>query len=451
MSLPKLSAGQIQYIALEGGGGAGNAFPGAIQALADPRLNVNGSGKGILQYADYKVTNIKGFAGASAGAITACLLSCGYDADEAAAISQQQNFNDFFDTPQAGLVFRVGGFRKETPKSSPVSVLQVLELILRFATGTLSPLDTGLLLAKLAAANKAQTISLVSSLALMGLASQVYALLPLAVQPGLVNKLGEAIQSIDADFGLFPGAEARSFIHKCLVVAAYRVKNRAALLADSTYTGLDKAGQIRMLFGSSKVAEWAKQNLAPEGLSFEQHQATFGCKLAVTGTNLETLKTHLFSAATTPKFLVEDAVRVSMSLPFIFKPLILKEKADLAKAAGGDADFAGVWVDGGLLNNIPMRVFDNEPGANPKTFGLRLNPEPRKTIDSLSSYLKVWPVTIGFLGTGESQVSQTLNNADDAVILDTSPVGLLDFQPDAATLYTIQDRAKKTVLAYFNL
>jgi predicted acylesterase/phospholipase RssA len=148
MSLPKLGAGQIQYIALEGGGGAGNAFPGAIQALSDTHLNVNGSGKGILQYKDYKVSNIKGFSGASAGAITVCVLSSGYGADELAAISQMQNFNDLFDHPQAGLVFGYGGFQKEAPKSSPANVLQLMELILRFSTGTLSTVDMGRLLAR---------------------------------------------------------------------------------------------------------------------------------------------------------------------------------------------------------------------------------------------------------------------------------------------------------------
>ena len=49
-------------------------------------------------------------------------------------------------------------------------------------------------------------------------------------------------------------------------------------------------------------------------------------KFVLTGSNIETLKSHLFSGATTPAFYVVDAVRLSMSLPFgIFKPLVIRQ------------------------------------------------------------------------------------------------------------------------------
>ena len=59
----KLSPNDIEYLALEGGGGKGYAFLGALEILEE---------KGVL-------AQIKGFAGASAGAIAAMLLSIGYD------------------------------------------------------------------------------------------------------------------------------------------------------------------------------------------------------------------------------------------------------------------------------------------------------------------------------------------------------------------------------------
>jgi len=63
-----LLADDISYIALEGGGGKGFAYLGALQILE--KLNVF----------DHAI----GYAGASAGAITSLMLSLGYRSDEMA-------------------------------------------------------------------------------------------------------------------------------------------------------------------------------------------------------------------------------------------------------------------------------------------------------------------------------------------------------------------------------
>jgi hypothetical protein len=129
---PRITASQVKYLALEGGGGCGNAYPGALQALADSRLNVNGTNQGILQYKDYRVANIRGFGGASAGGITACVLSCGFDPDELIWISKHQHFKEFFDPIIPNRIFRAGGFGPpdEKPPSDP-AVLQAVEAFLR--------------------------------------------------------------------------------------------------------------------------------------------------------------------------------------------------------------------------------------------------------------------------------------------------------------------------------
>ncbi|SRR6266568_3971257 len=65
----KLKADDIRYLALEGGGGKGFAYLGAIDILEKVK---GADGRSIMARVD-------GFAGASAGAITALLLSIGYD------------------------------------------------------------------------------------------------------------------------------------------------------------------------------------------------------------------------------------------------------------------------------------------------------------------------------------------------------------------------------------
>jgi NTE family protein len=68
------------------------------------------------------------------------------------------------------------------------------------------------------------------------------------------------------------------------------------------------------------------------------------------------------------------AVRMSMSIPIFFEPVRVKNEK---------TSTTHVIVDGGMLSNFPVWLFDCEPGEEPEwpTFGLLLvEPEPRKPI-----------------------------------------------------------------------
>ena len=73
---------------------------------------------------------------------------------------------------------------------------------------------------------------------------------------------------------------------------------------------------------------------------------------------------------------IVDAVRASMSIPFFFTPVnvraaaVTAPPADVAAAAG-----RVTWVDGGLLDNFPVDVFDRTDGAKARwpTIGIKLS------------------------------------------------------------------------------
>jgi len=72
-----------------------------------------------------------------------------------------------------------------------------------------------------------------------------------------------------------------------------------------------------------------------------------GCPdLYLLGANLSTGFGEVFSEEHTPNMRVVDAVRISMSIPLFFAAI---------RAARGD-----VYVDGGLLNNYPVKLFDRD-------------------------------------------------------------------------------------------
>lgn len=71
--------------------------------------------------------------------------------------------------------------------------------------------------------------------------------------------------------------------------------------------------------------------------------------LYLTGTNLSTGYTEFFSAERHPEMVIADALRISMSMPFYFVPI--RHGANTPK---------DLYVDGGVVLNYPVKIFDRE-------------------------------------------------------------------------------------------
>jgi NTE family protein len=68
-------------------------------------------------------------------------------------------------------------------------------------------------------------------------------------------------------------------------------------------------------------------------------------KLIITGVCINTSSIHYFNDEDTPNMEVLTAVRISASIPIVFKPVIYDNKA---------------WIDGGCLNNYPIDFFKDK-------------------------------------------------------------------------------------------
>ena len=136
-----------------------------------------------------------------------------------------------------------------------------------------------------------------------------------------------------------------------------------------------------------------------------------------------------------------------MSLPFIFKPYVIRSSVDPGVPCG-------VYVDGGVLNNLPFREFDGEPleagsaavGDRRQTLGLRLEIVPTEEVHNIGQ-LVGRALYQGFFGTGESQVLSKY--VDQTILLDTRGLDLIDFQPKERDREAAIRRARRTTREYF--
>jgi NTE family protein len=136
--------------------------------------------------------------------------------------------------------------------------------------------------------------------------------------------------------------------------------------------GSDLGGPVRLIehYGWFKgdyflklMESFIKQKAGDGRVTFRGLAAKGGFKeLHVFGTDLSQQAVQQFSDRTTPDVAVADAVRISMSIPFFF------EARNYA---------AGVYCDGGVLNNYPISTFDEQYTAeDPETGHTMLHRTP---------------------------------------------------------------------------
>jgi NTE family protein len=112
--------------------------------------------------------------------------------------------------------------------------------------------------------------------------------------------------------------------------------------------------------------QWFRQAMRfkglPDDLTFAELHGRPGTRdLYMTGTNINYMYTRIFSHEHTPDMPIVDALRITMSFPFFFR--IVDSQDDL----GGELTPPQpcIFIDGGLLNNYPINLFDNKKYIQP--------------------------------------------------------------------------------------
>ena len=121
------------------------------------------------------------------------------------------------------------------------------------------------------------------------------------------------------------------------------------------------------LYKGDSFLKWMEQLIVNKGLP---KTATFrdfkdaGCRgLHVFATDLNMKNVMEFSFDQTPDVVVAEAVRASMSIPMFFKAWQFRNSNPNNH----------IYVDGGIVFNYPITVFDGKEGPNAQTLGFHLD------------------------------------------------------------------------------
>lgn len=469
----KVKPEEIEYISLEGGGGKGFAYLGAIDAL--------NSIKGW----DWK--KIKGISGSSAGAITALLLSIGFTTKEQISSFMIENIKSetFFEPPNPRYIPRPGGYVEAPTLHSKLEISQTISvLVLIYITRELIMSEIAYTKSKdvtISYVNrvikninsaynsvKRELLDMITGLAMFTAKN------PMDI---MNDSAWQSLNDMRQNKPFFSElANEKDVFTKAIDTAIQQLKKNIMQLAkqpDSSLSfifyylpqaiiymqsdmGLFHGKKARDVFDKA-IADAMGQSKA--NTTFKEHSDHFKKKLVVTGTNLTIDKTILFSCDETPDFPVADAIRISMSLPFVFKPYVIKEERKGYPPCG-------LYVDGGVFNNSPLHAFDDEIWAKQeeaqrnsfslplsKAIGLRLEFEEPSRLPVMYSPLNFYYPFFskilynGLFGAGESQVLK--REANRYILLDSAPLNLLGFDPPNDDV--VFKRSRRKVYRYFGL
>ncbi len=108
----------------------------------------------------------------------------------------------------------------------------------------------------------------------------------------------------------------------------------------------DEFGLYKGDFFKQWIGDRIREKAGNENATFNEFKNKKFLDLYLIGSNLSTGFSEVFSCEHTPRMRVADAVRISMSIPLFFTA-IRNMRSD-------------VYVDGGLFNNYPIKLFDRE-------------------------------------------------------------------------------------------
>ncbi|MFY0601477.1 MAG: patatin-like phospholipase family protein [Cyclobacteriaceae bacterium] len=231
---------------------------------------------------------------------------------------------------------------------------------------------------------------------------------------GVIEELesNEVIDQIERVGGTSAGA-----ITAMMISLGYSSVEIRKILAETEFQkfndgGIKGVSRMKKNFGwfhGDKFTKWVESHLEaktgnPDITLLQIYEQGFLPIYAV-ATCVNKQELYVLSHETYPNMKVKDAIRASVSIPLYFQAVFVDQDGNTYENYE-DADNLDILVDGGIIGNYPIFLFDETKTtdrreilrtANPNTLGFRIDSEQQIKQDSISR--KITPQEInGFKG-----------------------------------------------------
>lgn len=153
--------------------------------------------------------------------------------------------------------------------------------------------------------------------------------------------------------------------------------------------------QIAARTGSENTTFGELRTLAAKDKRFRE--------LYLTATDLRGQRAVVFCADSFPHMALRTAVRATVSIPVYFTAVLLDGQGRRYPTPKSCPD-CGVFVDGGVLMNYPISLFDSSGNngliSNPRTLGLKLEREAQMALNAADGSIAPYPINgiAGYVG-----------------------------------------------------
>ncbi len=430
-----LSKEKVRFLAFEGGGGKGIVYLGALQALEEleiiSHLEVEKDGQTTTRLDTNK---IKGISGTSVGAVSALLIACGYTSNETNEILTSDIGNEMLDTVDFGLIPTIYSEENEN--------CVVKDSRFKDAEKYISNAWTEYLQSDEKSFKKLMEVPLRS---LRRVSLEIFAYLLRGYLNFELRKSGS--KKHEERFHFIP-------IHE--IIHSESQKTTANSLLKKPLHSINSMVYEYGFFLGAKAREffdgYIEKKSGIKNCTFEQFSREFNIDLVITSVCLNLKEVLYFRNNEKWKNLcVADAVRMSIGIPFLFKPVLFEEKDGEFKSFSGDFSSARFMVDGGVEDNFPIRVFDdaNSKKLNPQVIGFTLEPESKKRVTEIPNFIEYTDnVFYAFLKNATELQIKDPTDKDQIIDLDTGNISIFDFEFKELPEEIIS-KARKRTLDYF--
>ena len=157
-------------------------------------------------------------------------------------------------------------------------------------------------------------------------------------------------------------------------------------------------------YRGDKFISWLDDLIAKKAqnsdITFADYHKNGFKDLYIIATCLNKQKLLVFSHETYPKMKIKDAVRISMSIPLYFEAVFIDSVGTVISKPGARKDL-DVVVDGGIIGNFPIQLFDSTSTdtltskvriPNKATIGVRIDSDNQIKYDHVSKELAPIPI-----------------------------------------------------------